>query len=93
MAKTREARMTAEKFAESFFDLELPSGLVVCGCRFHELHGRFWVGLPARPYAKPDGSQLWVKIVDFRDKATRYRFQQMIVPLAVEAWQKAEVAA
>jgi hypothetical protein len=28
-----------------------------------------------------------------RDKATGYRFQQMIVPLAVEAWQKAEVAA
>jgi hypothetical protein len=48
--------------------------------------------LPARPYAKPDGSQSWVKIVDFRDKATAYRFQQMIVPLAVEAWQKAEVA-
>jgi hypothetical protein len=53
----------------------------------HETHGKFWVGLPARPYAKPDGSQSWVKIVDFRDKATGYRFQQMIVPLAVEAWQ------
>ena len=35
----------------------------------------------------------WVKIVDFRDKETGYRFQQMIVSLAVEAWQKAEVAA
>ena len=56
-------------------------------------HGKFWVGMPAKPYAKPDGSQSWVKIVDFRDKATGYRFQQMIVPLAVEAWQKAEVAA
>jgi hypothetical protein len=27
----------------------------------------------------------WVKIVDFRDKATGYRFQQMIVPIVVEA--------
>jgi len=49
--------------------------------------------MPAKPYAKPDGSQSCVKIVDFRDKATGYRFQQMIVPLALEAWQKAEVAA
>jgi hypothetical protein len=76
-----------------FFDVELPSGMVLCGCTLHESHGKFWVGLPARPYAKPDGSQSWVKIVDFRDKATSYRFQQMIVPLAVEAWQKAEAAA
>jgi hypothetical protein len=41
----------------------------------------------------PDGSQLWVKIVDFRDKATHARFQQTVTPFAVAAWQKAEVAA
>src|ERR1700730_5584602 len=78
---------------KDFFDLELASGMILADYTLHESHGKFWVGLPARPYAKPDGSQSWVKIVDFRDKATAYRFQQMIVPLAVEAWQKAEVAA
>jgi hypothetical protein len=67
--------------------------MILAGCTLHESHGKFWVGLPARPSAKPDGSQSWVKIVDFRDKATGDRFQQTIVPLAVEAWQKAEVAA
>jgi hypothetical protein len=78
---------------KGFFDLELPSGLVLCGCQLHQSHGRHWVGMPARPYAKPDGSQSWIKIVDFRDKATGHRFQQVIVPLAVEAFERAKAEA
>jgi len=75
------------------FDLGLPSGLVICGAMLHESHGKFWVAMPGKPYAKQDGSQAWGKVLDFRDKETSYRFQQTVTPLAVAAWQKAEAAA
>jgi hypothetical protein len=78
-----------------FFDVELPSGLILVGCQLHESHGKYWVGMPARPWTKPDGTQSYVKIVDFVDKATAARFQQTIAPLAVAAYERAkgEVAA
>jgi hypothetical protein len=82
-----------KKSLRGFFDVELPSGMILSGCTLHESHGKFWVGLPGRPYAKPDGSQSWVKIVDFRDKATRDRFQQTVTPLAIEAFERAAEAA
>ena len=31
--------------------------------------------------------------MDFRDKSTGHRFQQVIVPLAVEAFERAKAAA
>jgi hypothetical protein len=68
---------------KGFFDLELASGMMLAGCTLHESHGKFWVGLPARPYATPDNSQSWVKIVDFRDKRTAAKFQEMAVAAAV----------
>ena len=80
---------------KGFFDVELASGLLICGCTLHEKNGKFWIGMPAKPYEKHDGSQSWTKIVDFRDKATSDQFQQMVTPLAAEALEraKAEVAA
>jgi hypothetical protein len=76
-----------------FFDIELASGLILRCCTLHEKNGRRWVGLPAKPYTANDGGQTWAAIVDFRDKQASSRFQELITPLAVEAWQKAEVAA
>ena len=40
-----------------FFDLELDSGLILSGCALHEKNGKRWIGLPAKPITKPDGSQ------------------------------------
>lgn len=66
-------------------------------CRgFRTLHGvpRKVLGwIAARPYAKPDGSQLWVKIVDFRDKRTAAQFQEMAVAAAVAAFERIREAA
>jgi hypothetical protein len=69
----------------AFFDVELPSGMVLCGCTLHEKEGRRWIGLPAKPYTKDDGSQSWVKIVDFagRDKAAQFRDLVLPAVLAV----------
>jgi hypothetical protein len=69
----------------AFFDVELPSGMILCGCTLHENSGKQWIGLPAKPYAKPDGSQSWVKIVDFVDRARADQFRDLVLPAVLEA--------
>jgi hypothetical protein len=76
-----------------FFDLELPSELVLSGCTLHEKNGKFWTGLPAKPWTKTDGSQSWAKIVDFRDKETSDKFQRTVTPIAVAALERMRGAA
>jgi hypothetical protein len=71
------------------FDIQLASGMTICGAMLHESHGKYCVGLPSEGYVKPDGSQGWSKVIDFNDKETGYRFQEIVVPLAIEALQKA----
>jgi hypothetical protein len=68
-----------------FFDVELDSGLVLCGCTLHQTGGRHWIGLPSKPYTKDDGTQSWTKIVDFRDKKIADKFQETVTPLAIAA--------
>jgi hypothetical protein len=67
-----------------FFDIELASGLILRGCMLHEKNGRRWVGLPAKPY----GAQSWAAIVDFRDKRTAARFQELATAAAVAAYER-----
>jgi hypothetical protein len=73
----------------AFFDVELSSGMRLCGCTLHTKNGHWWIGLPAKPYTKEDGSQSWCRIVDFREKATHERFQQIVTPLARAALEQA----
>jgi hypothetical protein len=70
------------------FDLELPRGLVFCGAMLHESHGKSWVAMPGKPYAKPDGSQAWSKVLDFRDRETSDKFQRTITPIAIAALER-----
>jgi hypothetical protein len=49
----------------AFFSLELASGLILRGCTLHTKNGKFWVGLPAKPYTTDTGAQSW---------AANYRF-------------------
>src|SRR5690348_13620190 len=71
-----------------FFDIELASGLILRGCTLHEKNGRRWVGLPAKPYAANDGAQSWAAIVDFRDKRTAARFQELATAAAVAVYER-----
>ena len=75
------------------FDIQLPSGLIICGAMLHVKNDRWWVALPGKPYQKPDGSTSWSKILDFRDKETHEKFQQAITPLARAAYGKEREAA
>jgi hypothetical protein len=70
-----------------FFDLELPSGMILSGCTLHEKDDKYWVGLPGKPYTAADGSQAWTRIIDFRDAKTRNKFQESITPLARVAYE------
>jgi hypothetical protein len=76
-----------------FFDLELPSGLILAGCTLHKKDDKYWVGLPAKPYTAADGTQSWTKIADFRDAKTRNKFQESIAPLARVAFEQIRGAA
>jgi hypothetical protein len=49
--------------------------------------------MPAKPFTKQDGSASWVKIVDFCDKTARARFQALVLPLALQAFERAKEAA
>jgi hypothetical protein len=71
----------------------LPSGMVLCGCTLHEKEGKRWIGLPAKPYTKDDGSQSWAKIVDFIDRDKAKRFQELVLPAAVAALEQTREAA
>jgi hypothetical protein len=76
-----------------FFDLELPSGMILAGCALHLKNDQWWVGLPSKPYTAADGTQSWTKIVDFRDAKTRNRFQETVTPLALAAFERAKAEA
>jgi hypothetical protein len=73
----------------AFFDVELPSGMILCGCTLHEKEGRRWVGLPAKPYTKDDGSQSWVKIVDFADRDKAKQFRDLVLPAVLAVMSEA----
>ena len=76
-----------------FFDLELPSGLILHGCTLHTDDGHYWIGLPSRPWSKQDGTQSYAKVIGFKDKATAEQFQSIVTPLAVAAYEQARETA
>jgi hypothetical protein len=71
----------------------MASGLILRGCTLHTKNGKFWVGLPAKPYTTDTGAQSWAAVVDFRDKRTAARFQEMAIAAAVEAFERMRGAA
>ena len=42
---------------QAFFDVELPSGMILCGCALHQKGEHFWIGLPARSSRTNSGAQ------------------------------------
>jgi hypothetical protein len=48
----------------------------------HQKNGRWWVGMPGRPYAGADGH-----IIDFRDRTTRDRSQSYALDAALVVYR------
>ena len=58
-----------------YFDLILPSGLVITGMSYYVKDSASrWVSPPSRSYTKADGSTAWSEIVSFTDKDVRSKF-------------------
>jgi hypothetical protein len=86
-----QPRITATDYREvrrntlrGFCSLQLPSGLVLHECTYHEQGERRWIGLPGRPQLDQDGKhridpatgkKAYTPVVEVRGKPARERFQ------------------
>jgi hypothetical protein len=89
-ARICDFKLFEKNTLRGFFDIELASGLILRGCTLHFKNEKSWIGLPAKPWTKPDGTQSYTAIIDFRDKQTSYRFQNAVTPLAVAAYEQSQ---
>lgn len=69
---------------QGFCTITMPSGLRIRRCIVHELNGKRWVLMPAKPWTKPDGTTSYVCILDFVGPASKDLWQQHALA-AVEA--------
>jgi DNA-binding cell septation regulator SpoVG len=68
-----------------FFDLELPSGMVLKGCSLFVKDERRWVGMPSKKVGEK-----YEPTVEFIDKETREKFSALAVK-AIDAHKGGEI--
>ena len=68
-----------------YFDLYLPSGMVLVGCSLIDKDGSRFIGLPQREFLKWDGSKGYQRLVEIPDSEVREKFQRIVLPLAEKA--------
>jgi hypothetical protein len=68
---------------QGFFDLELPSGLMLKDCSLHEKDGKRWIGLPGKAQIDSEsrhatdpntGKKLYISVVEIRNRERREVF-------------------
>ena len=76
-----------------YLDVELPSGLILRGAKVMVgPKGGRWIAPPSvlrrdadgQPAKSPDGKTIWDQLVDFRDRAARDRFNELILAALAE---------
>ena len=68
------------KSMKGFLSLELPSGIRLIDCSFHQRKdGAKWVSMPAKSFKKHDGAMAWVSLIDFSSRAVRDAFVKQAV--------------
>ena len=65
-----------------FFDLEMPSGLIVRGAMLFEKNGKRWVGFPSKEWTKQDGTKGYSPLLEFADRSIADKFQAQVLPVA-----------
>jgi hypothetical protein len=88
-AAALNARRHEKNTLKGFFDLVLPSGMIVKGCTLHVAGRRAWVGLPGRPYTDASGAETWANIIEFRGRTAKERFQKIALDAAAEVFPEA----
>ena len=72
-----------------FFDVEFSFGMILKECVLCEKDSKQWIGWPAKPYDKRDGTKAWTNIVDFVDNKSKYLLQDEVLPLVLAAMAEA----
>lgn len=68
-----------------FFDLQMPSGLIVRGAMLFEKNGKRWVSFPSKEWTKQDGTKGYSPLLEFADRDVADRFQAQVLPHAEKA--------
>jgi hypothetical protein len=71
----RDWKRVEKNTLQGFVTLETPSGLVLKEVSLHQRESNRWIGLPAKPWTRADGTTGWTPMVEFKDQATRQAFQ------------------
>ena len=69
----------------AFFDVTLPSGLIIKGMTLHECNSKWWVAFPSKEYLKPDLSIGHAAVIYYRDDDVKRRFQAVVLAAIREA--------
>jgi hypothetical protein len=72
-----------------FFDVELPSGLIMRRCSLCHKDGKRWVNPPQAQWTRNDGTITYSKLVEFRDRPTEVRFHEQALRAFDETFGKA----
>lgn len=62
-----------------FFDVELPSGIVLRECSLHEKDGKRWINPPSRKIEKQGSQATWKRMVDFASSKTASQFRDAVL--------------
>ena len=76
-----------------FFDLALPSGMVLRGCTLLVKGDHTWVGLPGRWYAHATAWRRGANVIDFSDRWRRTDFRVIALQAAQEVFPEAPQSA
>jgi hypothetical protein len=79
------AKVLRKNSLVGFFDLQMPSGLIVRGAMLFEKSGKRWVGFPSKEWIKPEGTKSYFPLLEFASRDVSDRFQQQVLPLAEKA--------
>jgi hypothetical protein len=62
-----------------FFDVTLPSGMVLRRCSLFEKGEARWIGLPSTKFVKRDGTAEYTPCVEFVDRETASKFRDHVI--------------
>jgi hypothetical protein len=86
------ARLVRKNSLVGTFDVGMPSGLIIRGAMLLEKSGARWINFPSKEWTKSDGTKGYFPLLEFKDRATRDRFQAHVLPLAEAELSSADPA-
>jgi hypothetical protein len=86
MFTVSNAKSVSKGSLRGFFDLEMPSGLIVRGAMLFEKNGRRWVGFPSKEWTKQDGTKGYSPLLEFGSREISDKFQGAALPIVEKAF-------